>query len=344
MRAILSLFFWALVYLLSAVDAFHLKKPLTSVRFPAFSSNFKNFKEYGRVHALAAAIPNPIGAQVALSILGPSALGFWKREYGVSYGYGGAVALAAYSAFRMASTPLGRIHALLHIVYGVRLSLFLLFRESTVPKFKQLKEKIEQNSPPRRVERTPFILSCAALYWWMNFPVFVTSSLATPLREGSTLARAVSACLVMAAAGLVTQVCGDTHKYWAKRLDEKKLVTGGLFSIFRHPNYTGELILWSFSSLAGILTATSVFGQSWRALGMITGSVLGAVGIAFILALAATGLERRQKEEYGDLDTFKEWRKRTWKGLTLPSRPAPIEGSPKGPHTSNELEAEEGLC
>lgn len=295
----------------------------------------------GRVHALAVA-PNPIGAEVALSILGPSSLGFWKREYGVSYGYGGSIALAAWSAYKMASTSLGRMHALLHIVYGVRLSLFLLFRESTVPKFKKMKEKIEEKSPPNRLQRAPFIISCAALYWWMTFPVFVTSSLATPLKEGSTLARAVNGCLGMAGVGLAIQILGDSHKYWAKRLDDKKLVTGGLYSLLRHPNYTGELILWSFSALAGILTTQSVFGRSWKALGMIAGTLLGAGGIAFILALAATGLERRQKEEYGDTDVFKQWRKRTWKGLTLPS--GPVAGSPKGPHTSNELEAEEGLC
>ena len=289
-----------------------------------------------------AAMPNPVGSDIAIAILAPSSLGFWKREYGVSYGYGLSVAGAAYSALLKASTPLGRTHALIHIVYGLRLSAFLFFRESTVPRFKKLKQKIEENAPPNRVARTPFIVSCAALYWWMSFPVFITSSLAKPLVRGSLIANAVNGCLVVAAMGLAIQITGDTQKYIEKRKDEKSLVTGGVYSIFRHPNYTGELILWSFSSLAGILSATSAFQRTWRALLMSVGSILGAAGIAFILALAATGLEKRQLEEYGHLDAFKEWRKRAWSGLTLPS--ASKEARADGAHVSNELDAEEQNC
>ena len=101
MRAILLLFFWSLVYLLSAVDAFNLKKtPLTSVR-AGFGSNFK---ECSRVQAL---LPlNPIGAQVALSILGPSASGVLEERVWCKLWVRRSVALAAFSAFRMASTPL----------------------------------------------------------------------------------------------------------------------------------------------------------------------------------------------------------------------------------------------
>ena len=68
-------------------------------------------------------------------------------------------------------------HALLHVLYGVRLCLFLGIRELTVPKFKEMKEKIEKNSPPQRIQRTGFILSCGLLYAWMSFPLFVSCRL-----------------------------------------------------------------------------------------------------------------------------------------------------------------------
>ena len=171
---------------------------------------------------------SPLGSEVAVSILAPSALGYWKREYGVSYGYGGSIALAAYICFRYALTPLGRQHALLHIVYGVRLSAFLLFREVTVPKFKEATQRIDELAPRSRLARTPFIASCAALYWLMSFPLFITSSLSTPLVATSLLSKAVNSCLKIAAFGLAVQIIGDTQKYVAKKCGgEATLVTGG---------------------------------------------------------------------------------------------------------------------
>ena len=85
---------------------------------------------------MVAAIPNPIGSEVAAAILVPSSLGFWRREYGVSYGYG--FAGAAYVAFKKASTSLGKAHALLHITYGLRLSAYLFLRES--PQYLNLRD------------------------------------------------------------------------------------------------------------------------------------------------------------------------------------------------------------
>ena len=85
--------------------------------------------------------------ELAISILAPSSLGFWKREYGVSYGYGGSVAAAAALAYRDATNPHGRAHAILHIIYGLRLCIFLFVREVTVPRFKEVKENIEKQSP-----------------------------------------------------------------------------------------------------------------------------------------------------------------------------------------------------
>jgi steroid 5-alpha reductase family enzyme len=228
----------------------------------------------------------------------------------------------------------------------------------TVPKFKETKQRIEEMAPSKRLARTPFIASCAALYWLMSFPLFITSSLSAPLVATSLLSKAVNSCLKIAAFGLAVQIIGDTQKYIAKkRGGEATLVTGGLYRYLRHPNYTGELVLWTFSSLAGILAASSQKMTPRLAL-LASGSVLGSVGIAFILALAATGLEKRQYERYGKLPAYTSWVQGSIPGLLLPKKkPAaecdasstdkarPVTGTMDifNPRISNELEVEEGL-
>ena len=50
------------------------------------------------------------------------------------------------------------------------------------------------------------------------------------------------------------------------------------------------------------------------------GSVLGCVGIVFVLAMAATGLEKRQKERYGSSPAYQKWVKSTVSGPVLPPK------------------------
>ena len=78
--------------------------------------------------------------------------GFIKREYGVSYGYGGAIAASGLLALQSVppSSTLAIFHAILHITYGIRLCLFLLYRELSIPSFREMRNKIEQKSPKTR--------------------------------------------------------------------------------------------------------------------------------------------------------------------------------------------------
>ena len=42
------------------------------------------------------------------------------------------------------------------------------------------------------------------------------------------------------------------------------------------------------------------------------------IGINFILAMANTNLERRQKEKYGGTQEYLMWKKKSFKGFTIP--------------------------
>ena len=124
--------------------------------------------------------------------------------------------------------------------------------------------------------------------------------------------------------GFVLGALGDLNKSLVKKIKgEDHLVTGGIFRLFRHPNYTGEMIGWTASLLASVVSifAASIGSKSTAflksmALPLVT-SLTGAMGILFVLLGATTGLESKQKEKYGERPEYIEWVKTSWKGFSL---------------------------
>jgi steroid 5-alpha reductase family enzyme len=226
----------------------------------------------------------------------------------------------------------------MHIIYGVRLCLFLSYRELKIPRFREMREKIEEQAPRGgRLARAPFILQCGLLYLWMSCPLFVLATLPaekflSPLASVTAAATSASLqgfcsaivplLLSVAGLGLALQIVGDTHKLLAKRADPDRLVTSGLFRFLRHPNYTGEHVLWGASSLAGISAvfgapdATAVMSTSVR-WALLAGCLLGYVGIGFVLTMAATGLEKRQAMKYSRDPSYAAWQTNSWAGPTF---------------------------
>ena len=100
----------------------------------------------GRRAVAVAAAPAALPTLAAACAV-PTCLGFYKREYGVSYGYGLSIGGAAGLVLRAEPTGIARAHALVHVCYGVRLCAFLLWRELSVAKFRKLREKIERSAP-----------------------------------------------------------------------------------------------------------------------------------------------------------------------------------------------------
>lgn len=276
----------------------------------------------------------------------PTLLGLWKREYGVSYAYG--IAMAASAAVVIASeslTGLSRWHAFAHLTYGLRLCAFLLWREIYVPKFRELREKIEKRAPPEKgtslptrvlsriVSRAPFILGCSLLYFCMSLPLL--SSARCPYPHNDVLVRPL---LILAYAGLAVAAVGDLHKSLAKaRRGERALVTSGLYALLRHPNYTGEQVLWAASALVGVLLSTPLAFpvktlSTWAAI------LLGQLGIQFVLMQATTSLNKRQRETYANEPDYENWR--AFAGFELKKQPPPPP--PETPQSTREVEPTSG--
>lgn len=239
----------------------------------------------------------------------PTCLGFWKTEYGVSYAYGAATAIVGGLALRAAPNPIVAAHAACVLIYGIRLNMFLLWREISVQRFREFREKIEARTVAAggRLKRTPFVLSCSFLYFCMCAPLLVTSQL------GATAPVALAPLVGVAWFGLLLAAVGDGWKSFVKaREGPDTLVITGPFRLFRHPNYTGEQILWTANALCAFVGAAAV-GMRAKA-PLLVASVVGWAGICFVLARATSSLEKKQSERYA---AFVSWRKRSFGGWRL---------------------------
>jgi len=261
---------------------------------------------------------------MALACLIPSLLGYYKSEYGVSYAYGIATATSAILALKQiykvssSFSSIAGVHAFALLAYGIRLSLFLLYREIKIPRFRKFREKIEDraNSKGSRLSRTPFILGVSFLYYCLAIPITTSTALLHQVPYWS-LGGGIKLNLVRVLVGttwlgFILAMVGDTTKTVVKGKEgEDYLVTQGVFDKFRHPNYTGEIFGWTASALVGCL----VGGIASKA-----ASIVGAMGIDFVLVQAATSLERRQKEKYGESKKYQDWIQGSWAGVTMKTK------------------------
>ncbi|CAE8596063.1 unnamed protein product [Polarella glacialis] len=280
----------------------------------------------------------PVVARGALPVAGicaactlPTCLGFWRSEYGVSYGYGGAVALAGALLLQKAlATALGAAvvaQALCLVLYGSRLNLFLLYRELCIPRFTEVRNRIEAKAAGKggRLKRLPFVLGCSFLYLGLAAPA------ALSVQAGALQnSRAFVCCVAAMYLGWALAASGDLYKSARKAArGETALITGGPYALLRHPNYTGEQLLWTANFAAGVVAVAGQLrsGQRLGAVLATTGwwllaSMLGLLGISFVLMQAARNLEKRQLETYGQDPSYQSWVKRTWAGFSLSPRPA----------------------
>jgi len=135
----------------------------------------------------------------------------------------------------------------------------------------------------------------------------------------STLAPLFKALVAVGYAGWALAAYGDLAKSYAKARGQT-IVSGGIFSVVRHPNYTGEQIMWSCNFLAAIVSFAGMGVVSAPQVAWLVLSALGWAGIMFVLVGATTNLEKRQREKYGFSDEYQAWVSSSWAGLTLPKK------------------------
>mmetsp|Transcript_77200 Transcript_77200/g.221912 ORF Transcript_77200/g.221912 Transcript_77200/m.221912 type:complete len:345 (-) Transcript_77200:536-1570(-) len=304
-------------------------------------------KDYVRLEFLNAPRPPP-GVPAVVAAMGtipgmwaicivPTMLGLIKAEYAVSYGYGWAMAglgLATLLNAPIVATPslcfgldmITRQHALLYVLFGLRLNSFLAFR-SNLPVFKKLVQTIEDkrnaNAPEgfvmNRLSRLPFILSCSALYFGMGAPLYLTKMYGASIVQGSALWMTAKAGVVAMYTGFVLEAVGDYQKLREKSKTDG-LVTKGLYRYLRHPNYSGEQLLWLGSCITGLASCAAAAVEGGLTRGMlkwVAGTVFGFAGIQYVLMQATTTLEKKQSVKYATNPDYQSWVQKTWGGFTF---------------------------
>ena len=236
------------------------------------------------------------------------AIGFYKFVYFLSIGYGFAVAGGGIAILIMALVApteapiwITIIQAALFIVYGARLSGFLLVREIKNIAFK--KTEIYKETLTKGDKKMPiFVLATI----WVFVSILYTAQVSPMFfryANGSTEWIAPVIGFVISIGGIVLEAIADKQKSEQKAKNPKFVATEGLYKIVRCPNYLGEITFWTGVFISGV-TAYQGWGQ-W-----IT-AILAYIAIVFIMFNGAQRLERRQKARLADDPAYLEYASKT---------------------------------
>ena len=178
------------------------------------------------------------------------AIGFYKFVYFLSIGYGFAIAGGGIATLIIALATEGGapiwitiIQAVLFVVYGARLSGFLLVREIKNIAFKKTevyKETLTKGEKPMPI----FVLATI----WVFVSILYTAQVSPMFfryANGSTEWIAPVIGFVVSIGGLVLEAVADKQKSEQKAKNPNFVATEGLYKIVRCPNYLGEITFWT---------------------------------------------------------------------------------------------------
>lgn len=229
------------------------------------------------------------------------AAGFYKYVYFISVGYGFAVAgigVAVMIMFAGKLTLVGYILPALLIIYGVRLSGFLLYRElKNVSYRKTLGEVTKTEKPMPFFVKLVIFLSVTVLYVGQTSPVFFRA--ANKTGDDAVVWIGAAICAV----AIIIESLADSQKSAQKKVNPDMVATKGLYKIVRCPNYFGEILFWTGIFISGV-TSLNFYGQ-WIV------AVLAYISIVGVMINGAQRLEKRQMKRYGQLPQYKSYVEKT---------------------------------
>ena len=232
-----------------------------------------------------------------------SAVGFYRLVYFVSVGYGlsiAAMGILSLVLFKNTLTFPTMLHAGVLAVYGLRLGVFLLYRDfQTSYRNEDEEVKRAENIKSLPLKLTIWI-SCSLLYTTMFTPVIFHM---TQAPVGSSLRLITLVGVLISLAGLILESMADFQKNSAKQKAPEMFVSKKLFKIVRQPNYFGEILVWTGSFVAALPFYNK--GLWWIL------AIIGFVCIFLIMLGSAKRLEYKQEKRYGALEDFQSYSKNT---------------------------------
>jgi len=227
-----------------------------------------------------------------------AAPGFRRVYYFVSLCYAGAIATQSMVFALVFYDTVGgwvALELLLLFGYGVRLGWFLAIRERNPAYAKELALAERRTSDLKLWLKIAIWLAVCLLFTLLFLPALLTLSLQA---QGVWPVSTPLGVMIMAV-GLAVESLADWQKYQYKAQHPSHYCDTGLYRAMRCPNYFGEMLFWFGVWFAGL----SAYGSGWA-------WALSALGLLYIEALmtaAASGLERKQDERYGDRADYQDY-------------------------------------
>ena len=231
----------------------------------------------------------------------PSSINKTEKFYDITgtLGYISTLITSSYLAIRLSGEELeirSIIVILFVLIWALRLGLFLFVRII----------KAGEDARFNEVKKVP----SQFLIWWSISAlwVFLTSANALTmiinnknLLNDTYLYLGVSIWLV----GFSFEVIADEQKrrFNSNPKNKGEFITSGLWSISRHPNYFGEIILWY-----GIAIITLPTLEGWQYLTLISPIF---ISLLLIKVSGINLLEQRAESKWGKLDSYKAYKKET---------------------------------
>ena len=238
---------------------------------------------------------------IFIAILVVCLIGFKKYIWFISIGYGFSISIVGIMLlilFRNNLTLPSILGCIVLICYGIRLSGYLLIRELKSKSYNnKMKNEIKDGKNMSIFVKSMLWISCAILYLLMTSPVIIR------FINHDTFDKVYYIGLIIAVLGIIIEGISDMQKSKSKKVNPNKICNTGLFKIVRCPNYLGELIIWIGIFISGVTTYNSTV--QWIV------SIIGLIGIIYIMFSGARRLELRQDRTYNDDKEYIKYSKTT---------------------------------
>jgi steroid 5-alpha reductase family enzyme len=178
--------------------------------------------------------------------------------------------------------------------YGVRLFWFTWNRVRSVsyqPRVENINREDKKLPFPVKVA---LWVQCTFMYTFHLFAVYVAASVLI-----IDVWIMIGALVILL--GIVLESLADNTKQEAKEKASNALVTTGVFARWRHPNYTGEIVVQLGLIIVGVGAVASG--------GLNYAAVIIAPLYVILLMIAESGrVDRSQQLKYGDASEYKAYR------------------------------------
>jgi len=216
-------------------------------------------------------------------------IGFYKHVYFLSIGYGFAIAglgIALWILFGAGMDAVGIFSCIVLILYGVRLSGFLLYREYKNAAYRKTLKSVAKNENEMSFfAKAGIWVGVSLLYVAEVCPVFFRLS-----NHSSSVIVPVLG-MIIALFGLAFETIADRQKTKQKAENPHMAAMKGLYKIVRCPNYYGEILFWTGITISGL--------SSLQGIGQWLIVILEYVTIFGVMVSGAVRLEKRQNANYG---------------------------------------------